>query len=344
MSGDDKATFAEVGMTSATTNQRHAAVSVLDVTRRIGSRDVVDRVSFDVAEGEIVVVVGPSGCGKSSLLRTIAGLDPIASGRIALDGSDVTNLAAEKRRVGLVFQDHALFPHLRVDQNIAFGLTHLDRAARSHRVGELLELVRLSGAAKRYPHELSGGEQQRIALARALAPNPAVVLLDEPFAGLDPSLREEVRTEVIQALRSRNAAAVLVTHDREEALVLGDRVAVMSEGRIYQIDRPEELFERPNARFVATFLGEASFLPDPDSPDTVLMARPHDLTLTFDGGRDVITARRYLGATWRYSVRRLDGSSVEVELPGGPGIAPGEIGDPCSVVIDAGHPLHRLPA
>ena len=249
----------------ATLDQPRAALSVRDVTRQIVGRDVVDHVSFDVADGELVVIVGPSGCGKSTLLRAIAGLDPVAGGRVVLDGSDVTALPPEKRRIGLVFQDHALFPHRRVDQNIAFGLTHLDRAARTRRVDELLELVRLPGVGKRYPHELSGGEQQRIALARALAPDPAVVLLDEPFASLDPSLRDDVRTDVIEALRLRNAAAVLVTHDREEALALGDRVAVMSAGRMLQIDRPDEVYERPTDRFVATFLGEASFLPDPDS-------------------------------------------------------------------------------
>ena len=324
--------------------QARAALSVAGVTRRIAGRNVVNQVSFDVADGELVVVVGPSGCGKSSLLRAIAGLDPIAAGRIVLAGSDVTALPAEKRRIGLVFQDHALFPHRRVEANIAFGLTHLDRAARSHRVDEMLELVRLPGLAKRYPHELSGGEQQRIALARALAPNPAVVLLDEPFAGLDPSLRDDVRTDVIDALRRRNAAAVLVTHDREEALALGDRVAVMSNGQMHQIDRPDEVFERPSDRFVATFLGEASFLPDPDSPDVAMMARPHDLTLVAGGGHDVVTARRYLGASWRYTVQRSDGSDVDVDLAGGPGTTPLEIGDPCTVVVDAGHPLHRLPA
>ena len=321
-----------------------AALSVDGVTRHIGGRDVVDQVSFDVADGELVVIVGPSGCGKSSLLRSIAGLDPVVAGRIVLDGTDVSALPPEKRRIGLVFQDHALFPHRRVDQNIAFGLTHLDRSARARRVDELLELVRLPGVAKRYPHELSGGEQQRIALARALAPDPAVVLLDEPFASLDPSLRDEVRTDVIEALHLRHAAAVLVTHDREEALALGDRVAVMSAGRILQIDRPDQVYERPSDRFVATFLGEASFLPDPDQPGVAMMARPHDLTIAaHDGGSDLVTARRYLGAAWRYTVRRSDGSIVDVDLDGGPTTIPLGVGDACTVVVDAGHPLHRLP-
>ncbi len=326
-----------------TIEHSHAALEVSGVTRRIAGLDVVDRASFDVADGELVVIVGPSGCGKSSLLRAIAGLDPIAAGRVVLDGRDVTALPPEKRRIGLVFQDHALFPHRRVDQNIAFGLTHLDRAGRARRVDELLELVRLPGVGKRYPHELSGGEQQRIALARALAPDPAVVLLDEPFASLDPSLRDDVRTDVIEALRLRNAAAVLVTHDREEALALGDRVAVMSAGRMLQIDRPDEVYERPSDRFVAEFLGEASFLPDPDDPAMTLMARPHDLTVVA-GGDDRVTARRYLGAAWRYTVHRSDGSAVDVDLSGGPGTTPLGVGEPCTVVVDAGHPLHRLPA
>ena len=327
----------------ATLDQARAALSVAGLTRHIAGRDVVDQVSFDVADGELVVIVGPSGCGKSTLLRAIAGLDPVAAGRVVLDGADVSSLPPEKRRIGLVFQDHALFPHRRVDQNIAFGLTQLGRSARAKRVDEMLELVRLPGVAKRYPHELSGGEQQRIALARALAPDPAVVLLDEPFASLDPSLRDDVRTDVVEALRLRNAAAVLVTHDREEALALGDRVAVMSDGRMLQIDRPDEVYERPNDRFVATFLGEASFLADPLAPGLTMMARPHDLTVTV-GGPDRVSSRRYLGAAWRYTIERPDGSAVDVDVSVAPGATPMSSGVAWTVVVDAGHPLHRLPA
>lgn len=317
------------------------ALAVDDVSRKIADLDIVDHVSFEVAVGELMVLVGPSGCGKSSLLRVIAGLDRAANGRVVLDGEDITALPPEKRRIGLVFQDHALFPHRRVDQNIAFGLTDLDRRARSKRVDELLELVRLPGVGNRYPHELSGGEQQRIALARALAPDPAVVLLDEPFASLDPSLRDEVRGDVVAALRERNAAAVLVTHERDEALALGDRVAVMSSGKVLQIGRPDEVYERPVDRFVAEFLGEASFLPDADGH--VAMARPHDLSMTA-GGVDTVAARRYLGSTWRFEVHRADGVVVDVDVPVGPGDAALPVGAAVTVTVTAAHPLHRLPA
>jgi ABC-type Fe3+/spermidine/putrescine transport system ATPase subunit len=240
-----------------------------------------------------------------------------------------------------VFQDHALFPHRRVEQNIAFGLKHLDKSARARRVDELLELVRLPGVGKRYPHELSGGEQQRIALARALAPDPAVVLLDEPFASLDPSLRDDVRSDVVAALRDRHAAAVLVTHERDEALGLGDRIAVMETGRVLQVGEPGELYERPVDRFVAEFLGAVSFLPADGGAGEVLMARPHDLSVT-PGGSDVVTARRYLGSAWRVDVRRADGVLVAVDLPVSPDDDAPAVGSPVTVSITATHSLHRL--
>ncbi len=214
---------------------------------------------------------------------------------------------------------------------------------------ELLELVRLPRVAKRFPHELSGGEQQRIALARALAPDPAVVLLDEPFASLDPSLRGDVRDDVVTALRERSAAAVLVTHDRDEALALGDRVAVMSAGRILQTGRPDEVYERPVDRFVAGFLGEVSFLPGPSDdgsgtdPATVLMARPDDLSISAGGG-DTVLSRRYVGSAWRFEVRGADDTVMRVDMPAGPGAEPLDVGAPCTVAVAATHPLHRVPA
>lgn len=337
--GDAERRPAERLATVADTREARALV-VRGLRRTIGTTPIVDDVSFDVADGELFVLVGPSGCGKSSLLRLIAGLDPAAAGTVELAGSMVTGLPPEQRRIGLVFQDHALFPHQRIDQNIAFGLRHLDRRERTRRVGELLELVRLPGMAKRYPHELSGGEQQRIALARALAPDPAVVLLDEPFASLDPSLRDDVRADVVAALRARGAAAVLVTHDRDEALMLGDRLGVMAAGRLLQVDRPDEVYEHPVDRFVAEFLGEAAFLPTEDG--RVAMVRPHDLSLTL-GGDDTVVARRYLGAVWRYEVRRRDGGTVTADVTAGPGDQPLRIGDAVTVAIAADHPLHLLP-
>jgi ABC-type Fe3+/spermidine/putrescine transport system ATPase subunit len=315
---------------------RPAALEARSVRRSIGGRAVVDGVDLAVRPAELLALVGPSGCGKSTLLRVVAGLEP-AEGQVLLDGVDVSALAAERRRIGLVFQDHALFPHLRVDQNLTFGVRHLPRRERARLVDELLELVRLPGLARRYPHELSGGEQQRVALARALAPRPPVVLLDEPFANLDATLRDSLRADVVAALRERGTSAVLVTHDRDEALLVGDRVAVMRAGRILQVDQPEEVYERPVDRFVAGFLGDAAFLPSPDG--RVAMARPHDLTVDA-GGPEVVLAHHYFGSMWRYEVGRPDGTTVLAEVPAGSTLL--GVGSPCTVRVVAGHDLHRL--
>lgn len=322
--------------------QHASALSVQSIRRVIGGRAVVDGVDLDVATGELVALVGPSGCGKSTLLRAIAGLEP-AEGRVVVGDRDVSALPPERRHVGLVFQDHALFPHLRVDQNLTFGVRSLSRRERSTMVDELLDLVRLPGVGRRYPHELSGGEQQRIALARALAPRPPVVLLDEPFANLDASLRDDLRADVVAALRARGTSAVLVTHDRYEALQLGDRVAVMRAGRLLQVDAPDVVYEAPVDRFVAGFMGDAAFLPDPDGGGDgagVLLARPHDLTIT-PGGDDRVVAHRYLGVVRRYEVLRADGTTVLADVPAGTTVLPD--GAACSVQVIAGHRLHRLP-
>jgi ABC-type Fe3+/spermidine/putrescine transport system ATPase subunit len=317
------------------------------VSRRIGPNAIISDVSFEVDHGELVVLVGPSGCGKSTLLRVIAGLDPAATGRITLAGVDITVLPVERRRIGLVFQDDALLPHRRIHQNIAFGIRHLPRSVRARRVAELLDLVRLPGMGDRYPHELSGGERQRAALARALAPEPTVVLLDEPFANLDPSLRDEVRHDVIAALRQRDTTAVLVTHERDEALAFGDRVAVMGNGRLHQLDRPEAVYDRPANRFVAGFVGEASFLPceavgvarGPScAQGCAVVARPHDLSVR-PGGEALVTNRWYLGSAWRYEVRGSDGTIMRVDSAAAP---PLEVGDLCTVTVTADRPLHHL--
>lgn len=328
----------------STVPQHVPALSVRGIRRVIAGRPVVDGVDLDVADGELVALVGPSGCGKSTLLRGIAGLEPV-DGQVVVAGRDVSALPPERRHVGLVFQDHALFPHLRVEQNLVFGVRELSRSERSTLVGELLELVRLPGIGRRFPHELSGGEQQRIALARALAPRPPVVLLDEPFANLDASLRDELRADVVAALRARGTSAVLVTHDRDEALQLGDRVAVMRDGRILQVGVPESVYEAPVDRFVAAFLGDAAFLPvgDADSDNeldsVVAMARPHDLTIVA-GGDDRVVAHRYLGSVRRYEIVRSDGTTVQAEVPASTPLL--AVGSPCTVEVIAGHRLHRL--
>ena len=228
--------------------------------------------------GELLTVIGPSGCGKSTLLRLVAGLERPTAGTITIAGEVVAGprgwVPPERRRVGLVFQDHALFPHLDVARNVAFGLDRLPKAERRRRVDEVLELVRLGGLASRYPHELSGGEQQRVALARALAPRPAVVLLDEPFSSLDETLRGQVRADTVAVLRATGTTAVLVTHDQTEALSVGDRVVVMNRGVIEQSDTPVRVFESPATRFVASFMGDAVFLP----------AHVHDALLTSEIG------------------------------------------------------------
>jgi len=234
------------------------------VSKSYGAVVAAKSLDLTVDTGEIVTVIGPSGCGKSTALRLIAGLERPDTGRIRIADDVVADAARfvqpEKRRVGLVFQDHALFPHLTVARNVAFGIHRLPRAERDARVREVLDLVRLGHLAGRYPHELSGGEQQRVALARALAPRPAVVLLDEPFSSLDENLRAQVRAEVVGILRETGTTAVLVTHDQTEALSIGDRVVVMRDGEIEQVGTPQEVFERPATRFVASFMGDADFL------------------------------------------------------------------------------------
>ncbi len=225
----------------------------------------VDGVSFGLAAGDIGVLIGPSGCGKTTLLRAVAGLEPARSGEVRLSGRLVdgpgVHLPAEARRIGMVFQDYALFPHLDVARNVGFGLAELPRAERAARVAEVLELVGLGGAEKRSPHELSGGQQQRVALARALAPQPQLLLLDEPFSNLDVDLRERLAHEVRAILKAAGATALFVTHDQLEAFAIGDAIGVMHQGRLHQWADAYTLYHRPATRFVADFVGHGVFLP-----------------------------------------------------------------------------------
>ncbi|MDW5443584.1 ABC transporter ATP-binding protein [Polaromonas sp. SM01] len=227
------------------------------------SRPAVDGVSLGLLAGEIGVLIGPSGCGKTTLLRAVAGLERAQAGSISLAHETVSggkiHVPAEERRIGMVFQDYALFPHLNVGHNVAFGLTHLKPQERRQRVEEALDLVGLGNVQKRFPHELSGGQQQRVALARALAPKPRLLLLDEPFSNLDVDLRERLAHEVRGILKQAGATALLVTHDQLEAFAIGDRIGVMHEGRLHQWDDAYALYHRPASRFVADFIGHGVF-------------------------------------------------------------------------------------
>jgi iron(III) transport system ATP-binding protein len=240
-------------------------VSQLQVRYAGAASAAVDGVSLGLRAGEIGVLIGPSGCGKTTLLRAVAGLERASGGRIALGGETVSeagrHVPAEQRRIGMVFQDYALFPHLDVARNVAFGIDRLPRREREARVQEVLRLVGLDGLHARYPHELSGGQQQRVALARALAPNPRLLLLDEPFSNLDVDLRERLAHEVRGILKAANATALFVTHDQLEAFAIGDRIGVMHDGHLHQWDDAYALYHRPATRFVAEFIGHGVFAP-----------------------------------------------------------------------------------
>ncbi|MFB9269971.1 ABC transporter ATP-binding protein [Bradyrhizobium erythrophlei] len=239
-----------------------ASLSIENLTKRFGTSLAVDRLDLSVQEGELVALLGPSGCGKTTTLRMVAGFLPPTSGRVLFDRDDVTNLPAHRRSTGMVFQSYALFPHMTAAQNVGFGLEMrgLGAAERQARVEEALKLVRLAHLAGRFPRELSGGQQQRVALARALVINPKLFLLDEPLSNLDAKLRAEVRIE-IRALQQRlGLTTLLVTHDREEALTMADRLVVMEGGRVRQVGSPRELYDEPRDAFVADFVGRCNIL------------------------------------------------------------------------------------
>jgi len=240
-----------------------SAVRCNDLTKTFGDTEAVKNATFELSSGNILALVGPSGCGKTTLLRLIAGFEIPDRGEVYIGGEPVVNerkfIPPERRDVGIVFQNYALFPHLTVSENIAYGLTS-DGTQREKRVGEMLTLIGLEKCGSKMPHELSGGEQQRVALARALAPDPEILLLDEPFSNLDADLRTRIRSEVREILKRTEASVIFVTHDQDEALFMGDRVGVMNEGKLVQVDSPEDIFHYPNNPFVAEFIGTADFI------------------------------------------------------------------------------------
>ncbi|NVD34653.1 ABC transporter ATP-binding protein [Marinobacter lutaoensis] len=239
-----------------------------------GGESVVKDVSFALSQGDIGCLLGPSGCGKSTILRALAGFLPLDAGEIRLASRAISlpgrTLAPEKRRIGMVFQDYALFPHLNIADNVGFGLKDMSKVERRHKVLELLDLVHLKDLADSYPHELSGGQQQRVALARALAPEPTLILLDEPFSNLDADLRRRLSLDVRDILKTLGISAILVTHDQQEAFAMCDQVAVLRDGRLLQWDVPYNLYHEPANRFVASFVGQGGFIPGKAlGPDTI---------------------------------------------------------------------------
>ncbi len=238
-------------------------ISLTGVNKHYGGYHALRDIDLDIAGGEFFSLLGPSGCGKTTLLRTIAGFEDPSSGTVMIDGNDVGGVPANRRPTNMVFQSYAIFPHLTVERNVGFGLRRspMDKVEKARAVGEALEMVGLSGFGPRAAHALSGGQRQRVALARALILKPKVLLLDEPLSALDKKLREQMQVELIRLQRQVGITFILVTHDQEEALIMSDRIAVMFEGRIVQVDGPETIYRRPVDRRVADFIGVMNFLP-----------------------------------------------------------------------------------
>lgn len=310
-------------------------ISVADVTVRFGDTTALDGFSLDVPAGSLLTLVGPSGCGKTTALRVIAGFQDVDSGTVSIRGSEIlgegVNVPPEKRRVGMVFQEYALFPHISVAENVGYGVRGSNRGQR---VGEVLELVGLTGYERRFPNELSGGEQQRVALARALAPEPDVVLLDEPFSNLDAPQRERMRRELKKIIRAAKVTAVLVTHDQAEALAIADIVAVMNSGRIVQIGAPDDVYRSPVDPWVAGFLGDAVMFDGRVAAGAIataigeiqsdlvegtsvnVMVRPEWIRPTpATPGQGVVTDTEFYGHDQRVEISMPDGPTVEALVP-----------------------------
>ena len=332
-----------------------AFLELENISKYFGRNTAVDHVNLAVEHGEFLTLLGPSGCGKTTILRMIAGFEVPSEGYILLDGEDITQRAASKRPMGMVFQSYALFPHMTAEQNIAFGMNikHVPRDTVQKRCSELLELVGLGDKGRSYPHQLSGGQQQRVALARALAVEPKVLLLDEPLSALDAKVRVSLRNEIRRIQQQLKMTAIYVTHDQEEALAISDRIAVMAKGRIEQLDQPEEIYSNPRTIFAASFVGSSnqfrgklesaaqglcqvadhllnvpptSTLKDGDA--VLVLVRPEEVNIKgtdtqIDTDADttrnyiagVIELRTFLGPFTRFHVRTEQGNSLTADIP-----------------------------
>jgi iron(III) transport system ATP-binding protein len=315
---------------------QQAILHLHNVTKQFAENTfpAVDNVSLTLQQGDILGLLGPSGCGKTTLLRMIAGFERSQVGEIRIGGQIVCNsstcIPAEQRDIGVVFQDYALFPHLNVAENVAFGLKHFSKQQIQKRIAEVINLVRLEGLEKRYPYELSGGQQQRVALARALAPQPQLMLLDEPLSNLDIQVRLRLREEVRDILKATGTSAIFVTHDQEEALAISDIVGVMRQGHLEQLGTPEEIYTHPASRFVAEFVTQANFLPARrkgnlweteigsfeltanHTEDTgEIMIRQEDFILKpATDAPVVVRTRRFLGREYQYCLQTPSGKEL----------------------------------
>jgi len=308
-----------------------------------GKKIIVKNVCLNIAPGEIGCLLGPSGCGKSTLLRAIAGFEPVIDGTIALSDQIITQpsatLAPENRNIGMVFQDISLFPHLNIEDNISFGIKHLSKEQRQERVTQLLALVALSGSAKSYPHQLSGGQQQRIALARALAPKPKLILLDEPFSGLDAKLRETLVPQIKSILKQEQVSALIVSHDQAEAFAIADKIAVMNQGKIHQWDNAYNSYHSPATKFVANFIGTSKFIPattvcehcietslgiiESQAPHGFVAGAKVDLLVRIDDIKHdtsashlgTLTKKDFHGSSYTYELTLSDGVAILCSIP-----------------------------
>jgi iron(III) transport system ATP-binding protein len=336
----------------AVLSQRPTVLELRSVSCAYGTdRPAIHDISFAAQEGEILCLLGPSGCGKTTTLRAIAGFETVSAGEILLGGRLVSSpgfrVPAEERRVGMVFQEYALFPHLRVAENVAFGLQHLSRDEQRARVRHMLELVDLPDLARRYPHELSGGQQQRIALARALAQEPVILMLDEPFSNLDPDMAGKMRQDLHVLLRHTKTTTILVTHDHDEAFAMADRIAVLNDGRLEQMDTPEAIYHTPSTPFVADFVGQADFLPGTiEDGHVTTEIGEFPVHTAYRGGRDVVVMVRpddvhiapLVNATAYIQARMFHGSEnlYTISLPSGRTVHSSE---PSTTVYPVGTPV-----